>query len=404
MTISMKLSPPIILSEPGASRGGEAFEPTPPPKPWLLRLFRKPFFLLVILPSLISVMYFYGVAAPQYVSEARFVVHSRGNDGGGQAALRAAAASGFGGFGGAMASGEANSIRNFLSSLDAVMQANEKLDLIELWRRPEADFVARLWFTEPERIARFFNQMVNVTLDPVTGVTTLRVRSFRPEDSKALTETLLVAAESLVNRLSERARGDTLQLAQQEIEIAERRVQESRAALVRFREQERELDSAGAVQSALVLRGQLEGALAQARAELTERQQFMRPDNPALQATRNRIEALERQISAERSRHTDTTANVGGAVLARQLAAYERLMLEREFADKQLASATVSLETSRIEAQRQQLYLSRIVQPNLAVYPLYPRSFINSASIFLGLAIAYGIGWLLVVGMREHAA
>jgi capsular polysaccharide transport system permease protein len=338
------------------------------------------------------------------VSEARFVVHSRGNDGGGQAALRAAAASGFGGFGGAMASGEANSIRNFLSSLDAVMQANEKLDLIELWRRPEADFVARLWFTEPERIARFFNQMVNVTLDPVTGVTTLRVRSFRPEDSKALTETLLVAAESLVNRLSERARGDTLQLAQQEIEIAERRVQESRAALVRFREQERELDSAGAVQSALVLRGQLEGALAQARAELTERQQFMRPDNPALQATRNRIEALERQISAERSRHTDTTANVGGAVLARQLAAYERLMLEREFADKQLASATVSLETSRIEAQRQQLYLSRIVQPNLAVYPLYPRSFINSASIFLGLAIAYGIGWLLVVGMREHAA
>ena len=246
--------------------------------------------------------------------------------------------------------------------------------------------------------------MVNVTLDPVTGVTTLRVRSFRPEDSKALAETLLVAAESLVNRLSERARGDTLQLAQQEIEIAERRVQESRAALVRFREQERELDSAGAVQSALVLRGQLEGALAQARAELTERQQFMRPDNPALQATRNRIEALERQISAERSRHTDTTANVGGAVLARQLAAYERLMLEREFADKQLASATVSLETSRIEAQRQQLYLSRIVQPNLAVYPLYPRSFINSASIFLGLAIAYGIGWLLVVGMREHAA
>ncbi|MEY4793786.1 MAG: hypothetical protein RL724_722, partial [Pseudomonadota bacterium] len=26
------------------------------------------------------------------------------------------------------------------------------------------------------------------------------------------------------------------------------------------------------------------------------------------------------------------------------------------------------------------------------------------ASIFVGLAIAYGIGWLLIVGMREHAA
>ena len=404
----MKLSPLITLSEPGASRDGEVLAPMPPPKPWLVRLSRKPFFLLVILPSLMAAFYFYGIAAPQYVSEARFVVHSRGSDGGGPAAaLRAAAGGGLGGLGGlggAMSSGEANSIRNFLSSLDAVVQANEKLDLIELWRRPEADFLARLWFTEPERIARFYNHMVNVTLDPMTGVTTLRVRSFRPEDSRELAETLLVSAEELVNRLSQRARGDTLRVAQNEVEIAEQRVQESRAALMRFREQERELDSAGAVQAALVLRGQLEAALAQARAELTERLQFMQPDNPALQATRNRIEALERQIAADRERHTDTNSSLGGAVLARQLASYERLMLEREFADRQLASATASLEMARVEAHRQQLYLSRIVQPNLAVYPLYPRSFTNTASIFLGLAIAYGIGWLLIVGMREHAA
>ncbi len=401
----MKLSPLITLSEPGASRSGEALEPTPPPKPWLVRLLRKPFFLLVILPTLVAAFYFYGIAAPQYVSEARFVVHSRGGDGGAQAAAMRAAGGGLlGGLGGGMGGGEANSIRNFLTSLDAVMQANESLDLVELWRRPEADFLARLWFTEPERIARFYSHMVNVSLDPMTGVTTLRVRSFRPEDSRELADTLLVAAESLVNRLSERARGDTLRLAQNEVEIAERRVQESRSALVRFREQEQELDSAGAVQAALVLRGQLEASLAQARAELTERQQFMRPDNPALQNTRNRIQALERQIATDRSRHTDATTNLGSAVLARQLAAYERLMLEREFADKQLASATASLEMARVEAQRQQLYLSRIVQPNLAVYALYPRSFTTTASILLGLAIAYGIGWLLIVGMREHAA
>jgi capsular polysaccharide transport system permease protein len=303
-----------------------------------------------------------------------------------------------------MASSETNSIRDFLSSLDAVRYANEKLDLVALWRRPEADLLARLWYTEPELLTRFYNGMVNVVLDPSTNVTTLKVRSFRPDDSKDLAETLLGAAEGLVNQLSERARNDTLRMAQREIEIAEQRVQESRTALMRFREQERELDSAGAVQAAVILRGQLEGALAQARAELTERLQFMRPDNPALQATRNRIEALERQIVTDRSRHTDTTSNPGGAILARQLAAYERLMLEREFADKQLASATASLEVARVEAQRQQLYLSRIVQPNLAVYPLYPRQFTNVASIFLGLSIAYGICWLLIVGMREHAS
>jgi DNA polymerase III alpha subunit len=62
-----------------------------------------------------------------------------------------------------------------------------------------------------------------------------------------------------------------------------------------------------------------------------------------------------------------------------------------------------SLEAARVEAQRQQIFLSRIAEPNLAVYPLYPRKLTNLASIFIGLAIAYGIGWLLIVGMREHA-
>jgi capsular polysaccharide transport system permease protein len=262
---------------------------------------------------------------------------------------------------------------------------------------------ARLRRTEPELLARYFNGMVSVSLDPTTGVTTLRVRSFRPDDSKALAEALLGSAEALVNSLSERARNDTLQIARQEVEIAERRVLESRAALVRFREQEKELDSAGTAQAAVALRGQLEATLAQTRAELTERLKFMQPDNPALRGTRNRIEALERQIAEERSRHTDATPGTGAIVLARQLASYEKLMLEREFADSQLASATASLEMARVEAQRQQIFVSRIAGPNLAVYPLYPRKIINLASIFVGLAIAYGIGWLLIVGMREHA-
>jgi len=400
----MKLSPPITLSDVADGPKGRSQEPRR--QPWFIRIWRKPFFLLVILPSLLVAGYLYGIAAPQYVSEARFVVSSRGGgtDIGAQiAGMRGIAGAALGGFGGGAASSEATSIRDFLTSLDAVMQAHSRLDLVSLWQRPEADPIARLWRSEPELLARYFNAMVSISLDPMTNVTTLRVRSFRPEDSKALTEELLHSAEALVNRLSERARNATLQIAHQEAEGAERRVQESRAALVRFREQEKELDSAGAVQSAVALRGQLEAMLAQSRAELTERLKFMQPDNPALQATRNRIEALERQIIAERSRHTDGAPASGEGVLSRQLAAFERLMLEREFADRQLASATASLESARVEAQRQQIFLSRIAEPNLAVYPLYPRKLTNLASIFIGLAIAYGIGWLLIVGMREHA-
>ena len=87
-----------------------------------------------------------------------------------------------------------------------------------------------------------------------------------------------------------------------------------------------------------------------------------------------------------------------------QLAGYERLLLEREFADRQLASATSSLEGARSDAQRQHLFLVRVVQPNLAEYPLYPKRWTTAIGVFIGLLTAYGIGWLLLAGVREHAA
>lgn len=396
----MKLSPHTTAFEapaPAVEPTWSEAAPIPPPKPRsrLKRFLRHPFTWWVLAPTLLAIAYFYGYASNQYVSEARFVVRSRADAP--QVSLSGMLSAAVGGAGGA-AAGEAYSVRDFLTSHDAVMRTNERLDLVRIWGRDEADLIARLWNDDPERLTKYYGSMVSVSFDSTTGVVTLRVRSFTPEDSKAIADTLLALSEQLVNSLSERAREDALRIARTEVGIAERRVLDSREALSRFREQQQELDSAGAAQAAVQAMGQLEGQLIAAQAELRERMSFMRPDNVALQNTRNRIEALERQIVAERTRRTQ-----GDGALAHQLGTFERLMLEREFADRQLASATASLETARIEAQRQQMYLSRVVEPNLAVYPLYPRKLISVGSIFLGLSVAFGIGWLLVAGMREHA-
>lgn len=400
----MKLSPPTTAFEapsyeapiPEVETRWSEGAAVPPPRPQsrLWRLLRHPFTWCVLVPTLIAIGYFYGIASPQYVSEARFVVRSRSDAP--QVSLGGMLSAAVGG--GSVSSGDAYSVRDFLTSHDAVARTDQRLDLRKLWGREEADILSRLWAEDPERLTKYFNSMVSVTYDSSSGVITLRVRSFVPEDSKAIAETLLTLSEQLVNSLSERAREDALRIARNEVTVAEQRVLDSREALTRFREQQQELDSAGAAQAAVATMGQLEGQLIAAQAELRERQAFMRPDNTALQVTRNRIAALQRQIEVERARRTQ-----GDGALSQQLAGFERLMLERDFADRQLASATASLETARIEAQRQQLYLSRVVEPNLAVYPLYPRKLISVGSIFLGLSVAFGIGWLLVSGMREHA-
>jgi capsular polysaccharide transport system permease protein len=81
---------------------------------------------------------------------------------------------------------------------------------------------------------------------------------------------------------------------------------------------------------------------------------------------------------------------------------YERLILERTFAERQLATALTSLEQARNDAQRKQLYLERIVQPNKPDMALEPRRLKAIASTLAFGLIVWGILTMLAAGVREH--
>ena len=115
-----------------------------------------------------------------------------------------------------------------------------------------------------------------------------------------------------------------------------------------------------------------------------------------------RIQALQTQIAEERRRSSGTGQNEGG--FTAQVAAYERLRLELEFGGRQLAAATGSLERALNDVQRQQLFLQRVVEPNLAERYRYPKRFISVLYVFVGLSVLYGLVWLMIAGVREHAA
>ncbi|MFN6953873.1 MAG: capsule biosynthesis protein [Acetobacteraceae bacterium] len=354
------------------------------------------FFLGVIVPLLLASVYFLGIAADQYVSEARFSIRSQ--DGAGQATSPLGELLGGAGMRGGGDPGLA--VRDYLQSVDALNELRRHLDVVSIWRRPEADFLARLWWEDPpaERLLWYMHRMVRVAYEPSTGITVLEVRAFRPEDARAIAERLLIQAENLVNRLSERGRADRLRLALEEVALAERRVVASREAMINFRERQAALDPAREAAASLEAVIRLEATVAATRAELQERLGFMRPDNPQILVLRNRIESLEREITEARRRIT-----VGEAAVPAQIATFERLSLEREFADRQLASAIGSLEMARIEANRQQMYLARIVEPNLAEFALHPRTTLILFSMAAVLLALYGVGWLVAAGIREHA-
>jgi len=390
----MKLSPPTRVSDIPLT----AARPRMARPAWPLRMLwkRRFFLLLVMLPTVLAGVYLYGIAAGQYVSEARFVIRGRQEARGGSALSEAlGAATGF-----KQMPEEAITVRDYLQSHDAVEKLRERAGLIDIYRRPEADRLARLWGPDmpAEFLQIYYNHMNSVTVDATGGITTIQARAFRPEDARRMAEAQLAISEEFVNQLSSRARAASVESAQAELDRAEQRVVDAQLALTEWRQREQAVDPTGIAAIGQQGFAALENALNSTRTELQEKSSFMRADNPQIVTLRNRIAALEARIAAERARLA-----TGEAALPERLATFERLSLEREFATKQLASAAASLETARMDAQRQQLFLSRVVQPNLAEYPLYPKAALTLFSIFGVLAMTYGVGWLLIQGVREHA-
>ncbi|RKK01817.1 capsule biosynthesis protein [Pseudoroseomonas wenyumeiae] len=362
-------------------------------------LWRRRFFLLLVgLPTLIAAIYLYGIAAGQYVSEARFVVR-------GQQESRGSTSSSLGEMLGAAAGfkqvpAEALTVRDYLESHDAIESLKTRIGLVEIYRRPEADFLARLWSPDlpAELMALYYHHMNTVTVDNTGGITTIRARAFRPEDAHRVAEEQLRLSEEFVNKLSSRAREASVNFAQGELRRAEERVIAAQTAITEWRQREQAVDPVSLAQINQAGFAALEKELNTARTELQEKSAFMRPDNPQIATLRNRIQALQARIRIERDRLT-----TGAEALPERISVFERLAQEREFANKQLASATASLEMARMEAQRQQLFLARVVEPNMAEYPLYPRAAIFLISFFAVLSMLYGVGWLLLAGVREHA-
>ena len=84
------------------------------------------------------------------------------------------------------------------------------------------------------------------------------------------------------------------------------------------------------------------------------------------------------------------------------MGSYEQLESERTFAENTYQHALQALDRSRINADRQQVYLATFVQPTLPEEALYPRR-LQSFAVVSGVAFAiWVIGSFIVQSIRDH--
>ncbi|HUC11376.1 MAG TPA: hypothetical protein VL985_13255 [Stellaceae bacterium] len=357
------------------------------------------FWAIVGVPTLIAAVYYFGIASDLYMSEAKFVVRGPGADKGM-----------IGGVAGVLQSGDltggheqADWVQEYIMSRDAVRKLDRQYDLRALLARPEADFLSRFpgiipWRRDFEALYKSYDRFVSVEMDGDTGVSVLQVKAYRPEDAQLIAKALLTYSEHLVNELDQRSREDALSSFQGEVRDTEQQIAKIQAQLTVYREHQQMLDPKSASEGPLKLLADLNTQRADARAQLADLTKNS-PRSPEIPVVRTKIESLDSLIADEHAKITGDSGSVAAAETE-----YERLDEAHKIAEKQLTSAFKSLEAARLEAERQQLYLETIVQPNLPDFPLYPKRIISFSMVLASCLLVYGIAWLLVASVREHAA
>ncbi|MEQ1710894.1 MAG: capsule biosynthesis protein, partial [Hyphomicrobium sp.] len=110
------------------------------------------------------------------------------------------------------------------------------------------------------------------------------------------------------------------------------------------------------------------------------------------------IAAFEEQMAVERQALAGSDSS-----LAPLIAEYERLSLEREFAERAFASSRTALDFARIDAERQKLFIEQISVPSRPDYPKYPYRLLSTLGVFILLSFMYAVARRLVADARGHA-
>lgn len=353
------------------------------------------FITVVVLPVFGTGIYLALFASDQYASEVRFAV--RGGERGPLDAL--------GGVFGAAGSEyfqDALIVTTYLRGRQAVEDIGKAVDLRRAFSRPEADMLSRFNPSDSaEELVWYWRWRTDISIDSLSGVITVIVRAFTPQDSLDIANQVIAVSEKLVNDLSDRSRRDALRQAQSELQRAEVTLQEKIRGMRDLRNTEGLLDADKTAEAMVKMLAELRLQRLQLEQEYAVQVRTVSPQAPHLRVLSARIASMKEQT--ERLERQMTRSGVQNApALADAMGQFDRQKLERDIAQKQYVGAATAFERARMQLETQQLYLATFLKPVLAQEALYPKRWWIWSVILIGALVLWGAGIGIAVLVRNY--
>lgn len=353
------------------------------------------FTAVVVIPTLLSAIYFGLIASDVYISESQFVIRSPKNT---------ASLTGIGAFlqsaGFARSADDTYTVHAYMRSRDAIAGLNQNDALSTHYSGKKIDMLSRFnsmgMSGTTEDFFHYFQKYLSIDLDTASSITTLKIRAFSPDEAQRVNDQLLQMGENLINQLNARGRQDLISYAQTEVQQSEQRAIEAAKALNDYRIRNNIFDAKQQAQIQAQLITKLQDQLIAIKTQLAQ-VQAVTPDNPQIPALKARERSVQKEINVQMAKVLG-----GGESIANKTGDFERLTLESKLAEQHLGTAITALNNANAEAQKKQLYLERIVQPNKPDVALEPQRWHNVIASFVLSLIVFGILKLLLSSIREH--
>jgi capsular polysaccharide transport system permease protein len=383
--------------------------------------------LFVILPAMAIGCYYAFVAADQFIVEWKFVVRqvedtsfSKGTtsfdteQGGSDSSMfsregaKGSSTSGGGKPSGASSRSASIAIDNqdgfvvasYITSPAIIRDLSKMLNLREMFARPEADSWARL----PERasaddLTSYWLDRVSAYVDRPSGIVTVDFRAFRRWDALAIANAVDILSANLINKMSLRARQESLERAKQEVDRSERAMRAVMTDFESFRNRAGLIDPNNAAADTSDLLKQLLSERLATDSRLSVLNQ-LRPRAPEIATLKTRLDSVDTHIAQLQA--TLTAKERGASTISAALATFEELRVREQLSEQIYTDARNDEERARQTAEKRWLYIATFQPPVLPDDSEYPNRVGFSALGATLLFVVWSIVALIRMSILDH--
>lgn len=160
------------------------------------------------------------------------------------------------------------------------------------------------------------------------------------------------------------------------------------------------LDPGAQAQANTAMTLELQARLSRLETDLRAAQSYLAENSYQVRSMREQADALRGQMAAEATR---ATAESSRSPRLNTLAGdFRELEIEVNFAEQAYKSATLSMETARLESIRKIKSMVLVASPTKPEEPVYPRRAYDLLALLLGFSLVFGIVRLLIATIEDH--